>query len=102
MVIGAIEDYYILGKNDSARALGAKLGSEMLVTAQFYLEYYAYIQEDFDFLANSIYYLCDVLKAGGDKEMSETIEGTFVELLEIATGQKAEDVRAAAEAQAEG
>ena len=102
MVIGAIEDYYILGKNDSARALGAKLGSEMLVTAQFYLEFYAYIQEDFDFLANSIYYLCDVLKAGGDKEMSETIEGTFVELLEIATGQKAEDVRAAAEAQAEG
>ena len=102
MVIGAIEDYYILGKNDSARALGAKLGSEILVTAQFYLEYYAYIQEDFDFLANSIYYLCDVLKAGGDKEMSETIEGTFVELLEIATGRKAEDVRAAADVQAEG
>ena len=97
MVIEAIENYYKLGERDSARGLGAKLGADLLVTAQFYLEYYEWAQDDFDFLANSLYYLCDVLKAGGDKEMADTIEDTFVQLLEIATGQKAGDVKASAE-----
>ena len=85
MVIETIEDYYKLGQNDKARALGAGLGAQLLVSSQFYLEFYSWARDDFELVGNYVYLLSDVLKEGGDKEMAKTIEDTFAELIEAAT-----------------
>lgn len=86
MLVETISDYYRLGQPDKARRLGAKLGSELLVTAKFYLEFYDWAKDQFELAGNYLYLLTDALKSGGDKEMAETIENAFVELISAASG----------------
>ena len=40
----------------------------------FYLEFYAFAKDEFELCGNYIYYLSDVLKADGEKDMSAAIE----------------------------
>lgn len=86
MVIETIEDYFKIGDTESARALGASLGAQLLVSAQFYLEYYDFAKDDFELAANYILYLTDALRDGGEKEMAGTIEDTLEDLIKAATG----------------
>lgn len=88
MVIQMVDDYYKLGKPDLARNLALNLASDLLTSAKFYIEFYDYGKEEFELSGNYIYYLADVLKSGGDKEMSEKLTNALVKLAGAASKPK--------------
>ena len=87
IVIGIIDTYYQLGQTDKAREMGAQMGAELLKTARFYLEFYEFGKSEFDLCGSYIYYLADVLKDGGDKDMADKLTGAFSKLIDWAAGE---------------
>ena len=84
MVVKTAELYYKLGQPDKGRALAVKYADEVLSAAAFYLEFYAFAQDEFELCGNYIYYLADVLKAAGESELSKTVEKRFSDLIATA------------------
>ena len=84
MVIKTIDMYFKLGQPEKARAMATKFADELLHSAMFYLEFYAFAKDEFELCGNYIYYLSDVLKADGEKDMSAAIEKVFSEMVSSA------------------
>ena len=84
MVVKTIDLYYKLGQPEKGRALAAKFADELLSSALFYLEFFAFAQDEFELCGNYVYYLSDTLKAAGEKEMSSEIEKAFSEMVRSA------------------
>lgn len=73
LVINMIELYYELGANDKARDLAERYAVELMISVNFYLEYYDYAKSDFELCCNCLYYLSDTLKENGDEDLSDTL-----------------------------
>ena len=86
LVIAMVESYYKLGQMDRAREVGALLAADLLETARFYLEFYEYGKHEFDLCGSYIYYLADVMKAGGDKDVADKLTDGFSKLIDWAAG----------------
>ncbi len=74
MVVKTVELYYKLGQPDKARELAVKYADELLASSAFYLEFYSFAQDEFELCGNYVYYLADVLKGAGEKELGTQIE----------------------------
>ena len=85
MVVKTVELYYKLGQPEKGRDLAVRYADEVLSSAAFYLEFYAFAQDEFELCGNYIYFLADVLKAAGDKELSSTVESRFSDMVGSAT-----------------
>ncbi len=85
MVVTLIEDYYKLGQPDKARQLATRLGSDLLASAKFYIEFYEWARDEFEMVGQYIYFLSDVLKQGGDTELSKTLTDNLVALVDKAS-----------------
>ena len=85
MVVKTVELYYKLGQQEKARALAVRYADEVLSSAAFYLEFYSFAQDEFELCGNYIYYLADVLKAAGDKELGEQVEKGLTDMVSSAT-----------------
>ena len=85
MVVKTIELYYKLGQPEKGRELAVKFADELLASAAFYLEFYAFAQDEFELCGNYVYFLADVLKAAGEKELSSTVETRFSDMIGTAT-----------------
>nr|MCR4859386.1 hypothetical protein [Bacteroidales bacterium] len=85
MVISLVEDYYKLGQPDKARQLALQMGSELLSSAKFYIEFYEWSKDDFEMVAQYIYFLSDVMKEGGDEELSKKLTDGLVNLVDLAS-----------------
>ncbi len=85
MVVKTVELYYKLGQPEKGRELAVRYADEVLSSAAFYLEFYAFAQDEFELCGNYIYFLADVLKAAGDKELSSTVESRFSDMVGSAT-----------------
>ena len=85
MVVKTVELYYKLGQPEKGRDLAVRYADEVLSSAAFYLEFYAFAQGEFELCGNYIYFLADVLKAAGDKELSSTVESRFSDMVGSAT-----------------
>lgn len=85
-VISMIETYYALGEHDKARDLAERFSVELLTSTNFFIEYYAFAKNEFDQCANCLYYLSDVLKENGDKDLSETLMKGLSVMLQAALG----------------
>ena len=88
MVVKTIELYYKLGQAEKGHDLAIKYADEVLSAAAFYLEFYSFAQDDFELCGNYIYYLADVLKAAGEKELGEAVETRFSDMIGSATSAK--------------
>ena len=86
VMIGIAETYYQLGQTDKARELCAQMGADLLETARFYLEFFEFGKSEFDLCGSYIYYLADVLKDFGDKDMADKLTGAFTKLIDWAAG----------------
>lgn len=80
MVVGMVSDYFAAGAPDKATELGAKLGEQLLVSANFYMEFYDYAQSDFETVCQYLYFLIDELEKGGDKEVSKNLKSGIVKI----------------------
>ena len=87
-VVKTIELYYKLGEGEKASEMSVRLLNELIEAAAFYLEFYAFAQDEFELCGNYIYFLSDIVKAGGDKELSSKIEKSFSDLMASATAAK--------------
>ena len=81
MVVKTVELYCKLGQKEKARELAKKYADEVLAAATFYLEFYSWAKDEFELCGNYIYFLADSLKAGGEKELGESVEKGFSDLI---------------------
>ena len=86
-VVKTVELYYKLDQAEKAREMAAAFSNELLAAAAFYLEFYAFAQDDFELCGNYIYFLCDAVKAAGDKELSSSIEKSLGDMMASATAK---------------
>jgi len=89
MVVKTVELYYKLGQPEKGRAMAEQYIADLMKATRFYLEFYAYGRDDFELCGNYIYFLADVLKAAGEKQMSKDLEKQFSDLVGAATGAAA-------------
>ena len=85
MVVTLIEDYYRLGQPDKARQLATQMGSELLQSAKFYIEFYDWARDEFELVGQYIYFLADVMKQAGDTELAKTLTDHLVGLVDTAS-----------------
>ena len=90
-VIGIIEAYYKLGQTDKARELGAQMAADLLETTRFYLEFFEFGKNEFDLCGSYVYYLADVMKEGGDKDVADKFTDGFSKLIDWAAGKEEEE-----------
>jgi len=86
MVIRMVRCYYGAGAPEKARDLAVKIGDDLVESARFYLEFYDYARHDFDLCGQYIYYLADILRKNGDKEIAQQLEDNFELLIRFASG----------------
>ena len=87
MVVKTIDLYFKLGQPEKARALAVKYADEVLASAAFYLEFYSFAQDEFELCGNYIYYLADVLKAAGEKDLGAEVEKRLTDMIDSATAK---------------
>ena len=87
MVVKTVDLYYKLGQAEKGRELAVKYADEVLAAAAFYLEFYAFAEDEFELCGNYIYYLADVLKSAGEKELGKQVEKRFTDLVGSATAK---------------
>ena len=85
MVMSIIENYYKLGQPDKARALAVPIGSDLLRSAKFYIEFYDWGKDEFELVGQYIYFLADVLKQGGDGDLAKKLTDSLVALVDEAS-----------------
>ena len=87
LMMGIIEKYYQYGNREKAREMGSALAEDLLSSARFYLEFYDCASEDFELVANYIFYLTDIFKDAGDKALADSLDSTFNDMVKIASGR---------------
>ncbi len=88
MVIDMISDYYKLGEADKARDLAIDFGEELLIAANFYADFYEWAVDDFELVANYIYFLADELSNNDDTEIADALTSSFMEIIDGAAGDE--------------
>ena len=86
MVMQMVETYYFLGDAEKGRDLALRLGSDLLSSARFYLEFYDYATSEFDSCSRCILYLSDIMKEYGDTEAASRLEDTLTLLVKTVSG----------------
>ena len=81
MVVNMVSDYFAAGAPDKAADLGARLGKELLTTANFYMQFYEYAADDFERACQFLYYLIDELEKGGEKTVSHDLKLSLVAMM---------------------
>jgi hypothetical protein len=85
MVVLMIEDYYKLGQPEKARQLAVGLGSGLLQSAKFYIEFYDWARDEFEVVGQYIYFLSDVMKENGDTDLAKQLTDNLVVLVDAAS-----------------
>ena len=80
MVVETVRDYYALGQPEKALALATRMGEELLVSANFYLQFYDWAPDELDLVGGYIYLLSDEMKTGGDTEAAEKLLDAFSQM----------------------
>ena len=83
MVVNIISNYYKLGQPEKARPIAVQLANELLVTANFYLEYYDWGSEEFELAGTYIYLLAEELEGTPDEELGKQLVSTFLKLMNV-------------------
>ena len=76
-----MEDYYIVGKPEKARAIAAELYNELIQSVAFYLDFYSVSKDDFEYACNLVYYMTGKMTKAGDKKLADEIEKNFAKYL---------------------
>ena len=91
MVVEMVSSYYKLGQTEKARDLAVMMANELIISANFYLEFYEYSKSDFELCGNYIYYLADEMKSAGDGDLADQLSKNFSHLVSWASGVEGEE-----------
>jgi len=82
-VINMVEQYYAAGAPEKARDLAERFSAELLVSLDFFADFYEYAKGEYKNVTTYLYYLCeDVLKKNGDEKLGLTIMSKASEILD--------------------
>ncbi len=83
MIIDMIESYYAAGANEKALDLAERFVDELMVSANFFLEFYDFAKKDFDSCYRCISYVTELADFNGDKEFAAEARERFNRMLDI-------------------
>jgi len=86
LVMSIVEDYYKLGLDNKATALGAAFSADLLETTRFYLEFFEFGKDQFDTCGSYIYYMADIFRNNGHQDMAAKLTESLGQMLDWATG----------------
>ena len=73
-VVQMVDLYYRLGATDKATALAEKFADGLLSSVGFYMEFYDFAKPNFEESCQYLYYLTDIMRAGGETAAADAIE----------------------------
>ncbi len=82
MVLRMISLYYDLGQGDKARELAARFADELMVSADFFLSFYDYRDEDFNNVFTYVQNLQYVYAANGDDALADALNERMTKLID--------------------
>ena len=94
MVVNMVTDYFEAGAPDKAAALGTRLGNQLLISADFYMQFYDVAQSDFEMSCQFLYYLIDELEKGGAKKDASDLKAGLVSILKAGSYMDIDDSEA--------
>ena len=82
MVLRIISMYYDLGQADKAREIAARFADELMVSADFFLSFYNYREDDFNSVFTYLQNLQYVYAASGDNDLAEELNDRITSLID--------------------
>ena len=73
--------YFKLGEKVKARALAESFSNSLLVSAQFFVQFYPYSRDEFETVVNYIYRMEDVLNAYESKDMADQLDKAIRDII---------------------
>ena len=74
--------YYELGEGDKARDIAGRFADELMVSADFFLSFYDYREDDFNNVFSYIQNLNYVYAANGDQALADELESRITNLID--------------------
>ena len=84
MVADMIETYYMAGQPEKALELAERFSDQLFDSLYFFLQYYDFAKREFESCYNNLQYIAELAEHHGHKELSDSINGRFESLMEIA------------------
>ena len=84
MVADMIETYYMADQPEKALELAERFSGQLFESLYFFLQYYDFAKREFESCYNNLKYIAELAEHHGHKELSDSINGRFESLLEIA------------------
>ena len=72
-VIEIVSLYYAAGQPDKARAVAAEFEAELRTSTAFFLSFYDFAQQEFEYCYQMVQYLSDAYREGGDGDLAEAL-----------------------------
>ena len=91
MVLRMISLYYDLGQDDKARDIAARFADELMVSADFFLSFYNYREEDFTNVFTYIQNLQYLYEAHGEQQLADDLESRITSLIDP-TGEMSAEI----------
>ena len=82
MVLRLVSMYYALGECDKARDIAGRFADELMVSADFFLSFYDYREDDFNNVFSYIQNLNYVYAANGDQALADELESRITNLID--------------------
>ena len=82
MVLRMISMYYDLGQGDKARDMAARFADELMTSADFFLSFYDYREEDFNNVFTYIQNLQYLYAANGDNDLADELNVRITNLID--------------------
>ena len=80
MVVSMVQMYYALGQKQKADELALKMSTELLGSAAFYVQYYEWAKTECEDCLSYLYYLGDVVRAGGNTGLADALDAQINEV----------------------
>ena len=84
MVADMIETYYMADQPEKALELAERFSDQLFESLYFFLQYYDFAKREFESCYNNLQYIAELAEHHGHKEFSDSINGRFESLMEIA------------------
>jgi hypothetical protein len=83
-----IDLYYHAGQKEKARSLADRVEAELLQSSQFFLDFYDYAHQDFEYAYQMVQYMTDIYDDAGETERSEALISKMEAMLKDVVGDK--------------
>ncbi len=87
-VMDLIDLYYHAGQKEKARSLADRFEAELLQSSQFFLDFYDYAHQDFEYAYQMVQYMTDIYDDAGETERSEALISKMEAMLKDVVGDK--------------